>query len=329
DTGKVLVLPFFSENSSFLGSLFSGLLKGSMSKDLVGLDKKYSGSPKKFGFLGALLNKPSTDQNLAPFLAQHCPSLSNYADKVEIEEKFIEEGDSIFLIGQAQEVEKEGRVQMMICKGKDKGAFCIADGTEKSALSSISFWTYVVLAFSPIAFAASFALLLFRFRVLDFGTEIFAAFVVACMYLYVFVVMLMEYYNSMFILKNGVEKASANVDALVKRRADLIPNLVEAIKAYSKYEKGIMNDIAAIRQGSADQAKQLFVLAENYPKLKASDNYKALSWELAHTENWIAGARTYVSESIALYNTRIGSFPYLLFAPFFGLRPIDCGKSTE
>ncbi len=69
-------------------------------------------------------------------------------------------------------------------------------------------------------------------------------------------------------------------------------------------------------------SKTLLAIAENYPKLMAAGNYKALSGELVNTENWIAGSRQYIRDSIELFNTKIGSFPYFLYAPLAGLKPL-------
>ncbi|MDG6223022.1 MAG: LemA family protein [Candidatus Bathyarchaeota archaeon] len=137
------------------------------------------------------------------------------------------------------------------------------------------------------------------------------------------------YYNRIRILFNRIEEAWAQIDVQLKKRFDLVPNLVETVKGYAKHEKDIFENVAQARQGmvtgtreermeSSNQLtstlKSLFAVAENYPVLKASDNFKLLQEQLEGIENKIAYARQYYNSSVLNYNNLITTVPGSWFA---------------
>jgi LemA protein len=143
-------------------------------------------------------------------------------------------------------------------------------------------------------------------------------------------------FNRLVRLRNETEAGWSNIDVQLKRRNDLIPNLVEAVKGYAEHERGLFNEItearaAVSRAGGPAQAAEasdqltgamgrLFAVAENYPQLRASENFQELQGELTDTEDKIAAARRYYNSVVQTYNTAIQSFPALLYAGLLGFR---------
>jgi LemA protein len=152
-------------------------------------------------------------------------------------------------------------------------------------------------------------------------------------------------YNGLVTLKNSIRKNWSNIDVLLKQRADLVPNLVETVKGYMKHEKEIIAQITNSRaammgattlEGKAkandqmsEALKTLFALAENYPKLKASENFVKLQEQLAGIENEIADRRELYNDSVNIYNTRIESIPDVVFARLFGYGKEEYFKVSE
>jgi len=152
-------------------------------------------------------------------------------------------------------------------------------------------------------------------------------------------------YNSLIFLRNQIDKAWANIDVLLKQRSDLIPNLVNSVKGYMKYEREVLTEITALRAsiisatGLKEKAmvnerisaalKSIFAVAENYPKLRASENFLKLQEQLTAIENQIADRREFYNDSVLLYNTRIKTFPYLLVAILLGMKEKEYFKVTE
>jgi LemA protein len=143
------------------------------------------------------------------------------------------------------------------------------------------------------------------------------------------VLLIFYYYNRIRILYNRIEEAWAQIDVQLKKRYDLVPNLVETVKGYAKHEKEIFEKVAQARQGmvtgtreermeSSNQLtstlKSLFAVAENYPVLKASENFKLLQEQLEGIENKIAYARQYYNSSVLNYNNIITTVPGIWFA---------------
>jgi len=138
-------------------------------------------------------------------------------------------------------------------------------------------------------------------------------------------------YNALIRSRNQVENAWSQIDVQLKRRIDLIPNLVETVKAYAAHEKETLDAVIRARnaamaapstpqaQGQADVAltgalRQLFALSEAYPDLKANQNFLALQEELTATEGRVAYARQFYNDTVLNYNNKIESFPTLIFA---------------
>ena len=137
-------------------------------------------------------------------------------------------------------------------------------------------------------------------------------------------------YNSLVKLRNRVDEAYAQIDVQLKRRYDLIPNLIETVKGYAAHEKEVFEAVSAARAGAmgasgvAQTAEanaqltgalgRLFAVSEAYPDLKANQSFLALQEELTGTENKIAFARQYYNENVKTLNTRIETIPYSFFA---------------
>jgi LemA protein len=156
---------------------------------------------------------------------------------------------------------------------------------------------------------------------------------------------ILSIYNGLVMLRNSIKKNWANIDVLLKQRADLIPNLIETVKAYMRYEKGVIRQITDSRAqmmgatsigGKArandelsDALKTLFALAENYPQLRANENFLKLQEQLASIENQIADRRELYNDSVNIYNTRIESIPDVIFAKLLGYGKDEYFKATD
>ncbi len=143
-------------------------------------------------------------------------------------------------------------------------------------------------------------------------------------------------YNGFIAKRNRVQDALAQIDVQLKRRYDLIPNLIETVKGYAKYERGVLTQVTALRSsivtGSVDQKlkandqlssalKSIFAVAENYPDLKASENFKNLQEQLEGTEDKISYVRTSFNDYVLDYNNSLQTFPGNVFAKWFGFKP--------
>lgn len=140
-------------------------------------------------------------------------------------------------------------------------------------------------------------------------------------------------YNSLIRLRNQLENAWAQIDVQLKRRHDLIPNLVETVKGYAKHERETFERVTQARnmaiqaKGVAERAeaeniltgalKSLFAVAEAYPELKANQNFLRLQEELTSTENKVAFSRQFYNDSVMTFNTRIEVFPVNVIAKMF------------
>jgi LemA protein len=137
-------------------------------------------------------------------------------------------------------------------------------------------------------------------------------------------------YNGLVRLRNRVENAWAQIDVQLKRRLDLVPNLVETVKGYAAHERQTLDAVVQARnaaiaaQGPQQEAqadnqltgalRQLFALSEAYPDLKANQNFLALQEELTATEGRVAYARQFYNDSVLGYNNKIQSFPAVVLA---------------
>jgi len=143
-------------------------------------------------------------------------------------------------------------------------------------------------------------------------------------------------YNRLVSLRNRIDNAWSQIDVQLKRRYDLIPNLVETVKGYAAHERGVFEKVTEARaqaisaSGVAKQAqaenqltqtlRSLFAVAESYPELKANQNFLLLQEELSGTESKIAFARQFYNDSVYRYNTAIESFPGNILAGIFGFK---------
>jgi len=148
------------------------------------------------------------------------------------------------------------------------------------------------------------------------------------------VIFLASTYNGLVGLDQSVKQSWAQVENMLQRRYDLIPNLVSTVKGYAKHEQQIFTDVAEARaklagattvndkvqaaNGVEGALGRLLAIAENYPQLKASENFIALQDELAGTENRVAVARMRYNETVQSYNTRTRSVPTVFFVKMFG-----------
>ena len=141
-------------------------------------------------------------------------------------------------------------------------------------------------------------------------------------------------FNRLVRLRNETEAGWSNIDVQLKRRNDLIPNLVESVKGYAAHERGLFDEITQARAevsgaggpaqaaAASDQLSgamsRLFAVAENYPQLRATENFQQLQGELTDTEDKIAAARRYYNSVVQNFNSAIQSFPALLYAGLLG-----------
>ena len=144
-------------------------------------------------------------------------------------------------------------------------------------------------------------------------------------------------FNRLVLLRQAWNRAFADIDVQLKLRQDLVPNLVETVKGYAAHESGVFEQVAAARSAAmnangvaAKSAAEgaltgalgnLFAVAENYPQLRASENFQQLQAELADIENKIAASRRFMNNAAAEYNSAIQQFPALLIAGPFGFKP--------
>ena len=164
----------------------------------------------------------------------------------------------------------------------------------------------------------------------------------------VVVILLVIYiYNSLIRLRMRVKNAWSQIDVQLKRRYDLIPNLINAVKGYMKHEKGVLEEVTKARTslitGSpkdkakasnqiTEALKSIFAVAENYPQLKANENFMHLQEELSGTESKIAYSRQFYNDSVMLYNEALQVFPKNLFARMFSFKSeqfFEAGKEEK
>lgn len=164
--------------------------------------------------------------------------------------------------------------------------------------------------------------------------------IIGAIILYIIIV-----YNSLIVLRNRIKNAWAQVDVQTKKRYDLVPNLVETVKGYAKHEKTVFEDVTKARtavmkatdvksKAKAENMltgalKSLFAVAENYPNLKASQNFLQLQEELSGIENKIAYARQFYNDSVLAFNNAIQKFPANTVAGAFGFKQEDYFEAEE
>jgi len=154
--------------------------------------------------------------------------------------------------------------------------------------------------------------------------------------LVVVAVALIALYNGLIKARNYVREAWADIDVQLKRRYDLIPNLVETVKGYAKHEEATFKQVTEARARAmqaktpAEHAKfegqltnmigNLMAVAENYPELRATENFQKLQDELSDTENKIQAARRFYNNQVLTFNNKLQVFPTNIIAPMFGFK---------
>jgi len=142
------------------------------------------------------------------------------------------------------------------------------------------------------------------------------------------------YYNRFVTLENRIGNSLSQIDVQLRKRADLVPNLINSVKGYAKHEKGIMKEVTEARKAfmgakTMEQKvekgaelqhalKSILAIAENYPQLKANENFLHLQQELAAIEDKVAYARQHYNDSILGYNNLCKKFPGVMFASIYG-----------
>ena|SRR5579862_5891491 len=166
-----------------------------------------------------------------------------------------------------------------------------------------------------------------------------SALVIVLIVIIVLVLLGIYIYNSLVRAKNRTDEAWSDISVQLKRRYDLIPNLVESVKGYASHEKTVFEDVTEARANAlnaqtvteaakADNQfqsalKSLFAVAENYPQLRATENFQQLSSEITDTEDKIQAARRFYNGAVRDLNIKIQSFPTNLFAGMLGFKPRD------
>ena len=161
----------------------------------------------------------------------------------------------------------------------------------------------------------------------------------------VVVLLIIYIYNSLIRLRMRVNNAWSQIDVQLKRRYDLIPNLVSAVKGYMKHEKKVLVELTKARasilnaqtlpqKARADGAitkalKTLFAVSENYPVLRANENFMQLQGRISGLENEIADRREFYNDGVTNYNTRIQSFPDIMIAKMLSYSEEALFKATE
>ena len=160
-----------------------------------------------------------------------------------------------------------------------------------------------------------------------------------------FILWIVFSYNSFVRLVNRTKEAWADIDVQLKRRYDLIPNLVESVKGYAAHERGTLDSVTAARTAAmsatgpaakaqaenalAGTLKSLFAVSEAYPDLKANQNFLALQSELSDTENKIQAARRFYNGNVRDLNIAVESFPGNTIAGMFGVKKMDLFELAE
>ena len=160
--------------------------------------------------------------------------------------------------------------------------------------------------------------------------------IVIAIILVLIVLFVLSSYNSFVRLSNQVKEAFSTMDVYLKKRWDLIPNLVETVKGYAKHEKGTLEEVIKLRNSAYDNMSddekieantqiskaipKIMALAEAYPDLKANENFMNLSNQLASLEDEIANSRKYYNGTVKMYNNKVQMFPSNIVASIFGYK---------
>lgn len=149
----------------------------------------------------------------------------------------------------------------------------------------------------------------------------------------IILIIILATYNNLVKKRNAVKQSRSTIDVYLNQRFDLIPNLVETVKAYAKHEQNLLETIAKLRTTYEqdkkletasklnDKMNQLLLTVENYPELKASDNFLNLQKNLSKIEDQLQAARRLYNMDVTTYNTKLQTFPTNIIATIFGFTP--------
>ena len=168
---------------------------------------------------------------------------------------------------------------------------------------------------------------------------------IALIIIAVLVIVVIAMYNNLVRLRQKVKNSWSQIDVQLQRRFDLIPNLVDTVKAYMKHEDDVLTKISELRTSWANAGsvaekanldnelsgalKTIMAVSENYPDLKASQNFSELQQELQNTENKISFSRQFYNDSVTLYNTKLEVVPSNIIASMFGFKPEELFKAES
>lgn len=161
----------------------------------------------------------------------------------------------------------------------------------------------------------------------------------------VLLIIIATIYNSLVVLRNKKDDQWSQIDVQLKRRADLIPNLVETVKGYAKHESSTLEEVIQARNSFVSSktpeeemknsnmltnaVSKLFALAESYPELKANQNFLNLQGDLKETEEKIAMARQFYNDTVLTYNNKVQTVPTNIVASIFGFKKADFFEIQE
>lgn len=169
--------------------------------------------------------------------------------------------------------------------------------------------------------------------------------IVCALILIIIIFYIIMLFNSFIRLKNDIDKSFANIDVLLKQRFDELPNLMETVKGYMKHEKELFLEIAKARNSFmnattmtekarssnmiTETLKSLFAVSENYPKLRANENFLKLQERITGLENEIADRREFYNDAVTIFNTKLESFPDMFMGRMMNLTKREWFKATE
>ena len=165
---------------------------------------------------------------------------------------------------------------------------------------------------------------------------------IALIIIVVLIIAIIAVYNNLVRLRQKVKNSWSQIDVQLQRRFDLIPNLVDTVKAYMEHENEVLTKIAELRTYRANAGsvaekasldnelsgalKTIMAVSENYPDLKANQNFSELQQELQNTENKISFSRQFYNDSVTMYNTKLEVVPSNIIASMFGFKPEELFK---